>query len=64
MVKDDDVHLVDFIVHIGSPCGGKFDGTPPTSNVQSVHMHGFIGVGSIAATLDFDEVEIQLLAII
>jgi hypothetical protein len=32
MVKDDNVHLVDFIVHIGSPCGGKFDGTPPTSN--------------------------------
>jgi hypothetical protein len=33
MAKDDDVHLVDFIVHIVSPCGGKFDGTPPTSDV-------------------------------
>jgi hypothetical protein len=29
-----------------------------------VHMHGFIGVGSIVATSNFDEVEIQLLAII
>ncbi len=64
MAKDDDVHLVDFIVHIVSPCGGKFDGTPPTSDVQNVHMHGFIGVGSIVATSNFDEVEIQLLAII
>jgi len=27
-------------------------------------MHGFIGVGSIVATSNFDEVEIQLLAII
>jgi hypothetical protein len=60
MVKDDDVHLVDFIVHIGSPCGGKFDGTLLTLDFQSVYMHGFFSVGFIAVTLNFDEVKIQL----
>jgi len=25
---------------------GGIDGTPPTSDVQSVHMHGFVGANS------------------
>jgi hypothetical protein len=42
MAKDDDVQLVESISGI--------DGTPPTSGVQSVHMHGFVGVSTTNAT--------------
>jgi len=42
MVKDDDVQLVESI--------GGIDGTPPTLDVQSVHMHGSISTSSTAAT--------------
>jgi hypothetical protein len=42
MAKDDDVQLVESI--------GGIDGTPPTSDVQNVHMHGFIGASFIGAT--------------
>ncbi len=42
MVEDDDVKLVESI--------GGIDGTPPTLDVQNVHMHGSISVNFIAAT--------------
>jgi hypothetical protein len=29
---------------------GGIDGTPPTSNVQNVHMHGSIGASSTTIT--------------
>jgi hypothetical protein len=35
MVENDDVQLVESI--------GGIDGTPPTSDVQCVHIHGFVG---------------------
>jgi hypothetical protein len=39
MVENDDVQLVESI--------GGIDGTPLTSDVQSVRMHGFVGVSFI-----------------
>ncbi len=42
MVEDDDVKLVESI--------GGIDGTPPTLDVQSVHMYGSIGASFIVAT--------------
>jgi len=35
MVENDDVQLVESI--------GGIDGTPPTSDLQCVHIHGFVG---------------------
>ncbi len=40
MAKDNDVQLVESI--------GGIDGMPLTLDVQSVHMHGFVGASSIA----------------
>jgi hypothetical protein len=36
MAKDDDVQLVESINGI--------DGTPPTLDLQNVHIHGFVGL--------------------
>jgi hypothetical protein len=58
MANENNVHLVKSIGCISFPCGGKFDGMPPTSNIQNVHMHGSIGVGFVIAS-DFVEVEIH-----
>jgi hypothetical protein len=44
MAEDDDVQLVESI--------GDIDGKPPASNVQSVHMHGFVGANSTTTTLN------------
>jgi hypothetical protein len=38
MAEDDDVQLVESI--------GGIDGTPSTLNIQSVHIHGFVGANS------------------
>ncbi len=69
MAKDDDVHLVESISSIDSPCGGEIDETSPPLDVQNVHMHGFVGFHSIVPIFDFivpildsTEVEIQQLA--
>ncbi len=31
---------------------GGINGTPPTSNVQNMHIHGYVGVSSTHVTLD------------
>jgi hypothetical protein len=50
MVKKDDVHLVKSIGGVGFPCGGKFDGTPLTSDVHNEYMHGSIKINFVATT--------------
>jgi hypothetical protein len=61
MVENDDVQLVESI--------GGIDGTPLTSNVQSVHMHGSIGANLIAiasnpiaiiTTIALNSIEVQM----
>jgi hypothetical protein len=42
MVEDDDVRLVESI--------GGIHGTPPTWDIQSMHMHGSVGVSSIVTS--------------
>jgi len=44
MAENDDVQLVESISGI--------DGMSPTLDVQSVHMHGYVGVSSIVIALD------------
>jgi len=38
---------------------GGIDGTPLASNVQSVHMHGSVGVNLIA-TIASNSIEVQM----
>jgi hypothetical protein len=59
MANENNVHLVKSISCISFPCGRKIDGMPPTLNIQSVHMHGTISVGSIVVASNFVEVEIH-----
>jgi hypothetical protein len=45
MAENDDVQLVESITGI--------DGTSPTSNVQNMHMHDFVGASFIVTTSNY-----------
>jgi hypothetical protein len=48
MAENDDVQLVESISGI--------DGMSPTLDVQSVHMHGYVGASSIVIALDLVDI--------